>query len=231
MLDKLRVCIICSYYSNGGRLNLADYMNHPSICKLKAESIDDTIDNYHRRKHRLLSQEIGKCYANEANQEPIKTATSTVTTCAGSTTADEHKMCAQDFGRSNPANSIAIAQHQQNNQQQYNQQFDVNICVGNVSKYLNYEDDKSKLQTANNKSSTVKSQSQQMQLITNNDGDETTKANIESSQYNSDLITHKWMVYIRSSNCNKIENYIKKVIFYLHFSYKPHDVVEVKFVF
>ena len=51
---------------------------------------------------------------------------------------------------------------------------------------------------------------------------------IEASQYDQDLITHKWMVYIRSPNCKNLENYIKKVIFYLHPSYKPYDIVQVK---
>lgn len=78
-------------------------------------------------------------------------------------------------------------------------QFNVSLSVGNVSKYL--------------KASTGQTMSED---------------SIESSQYNQDLITHKWMIYIRSSNCPKLESYIKKVIFYLHSSYKPYDVVEVK---
>lgn len=74
----------------------------------------------------------------------------------------------------------------------------IKIKVGNVSKYL--------------KNSTNLDCSEQ----------------IEASQYNQDLITHKWMVYIRSANCKNLENYIKKVIFYLHPSYKPYDIVQVK---
>lgn len=41
-------------------------------------------------------------------------------------------------------------------------------------------------------------------------------------------ITHKWMCYLRSENCKNIENYIKKVVFYLHPSYKPNDIIELK---
>ena len=84
-----------------------------------------------------------------------------------------------------------------------NKQYDLKISVGNVSKYL--------------KSTSIPS-------FSLNDND----SNIEPSQYNQDLITHKWMIYIRSANCKKLEGYIKKVIFYLHSSYKPYDIVEVK---
>ena len=82
-------------------------------------------------------------------------------------------------------------------------QFDINLSVGNVSKYLK-------------------------SVSTINDNIQQDETSLESSQYNQDLITHKWMMYLRSSNCPKLENYIKKVIFYLHSSYKPYDVVEVK---
>nr|CAI5864619.1 unnamed protein product [Callosobruchus analis] len=43
-----------------------------------------------------------------------------------------------------------------------------------------------------------------------------------------DSMTHKWMVYVRGEN-NKpdISDIVKKVVFYLHPSYRPNDVVEV----
>nr|CAH7732703.1 unnamed protein product [Callosobruchus chinensis] len=43
-----------------------------------------------------------------------------------------------------------------------------------------------------------------------------------------DSMTHKWMVYVRGDkNKPDISDIVKKAIFYLHPSYKPHDVVEV----
>jgi hypothetical protein len=92
--------------------------------------------------------------------------------------------------------------------QQVYKQFSLNLSVGNVSKYLKASS-----------SSTPGTSTENSQLD---------DSNLESSQYNQDLITHKWMIFIRSSNCPKLENYIKKVVFYLHSSYKPYDVVEVK---
>ncbi|EEZ97471.1 YEATS domain-containing protein 2 [Tribolium castaneum] len=43
-----------------------------------------------------------------------------------------------------------------------------------------------------------------------------------------DLLTHKWMVYVRGpKDTPDVSHFVDKVVFYLHPSYKPHDVVEV----
>ncbi len=86
--------------------------------------------------------------------------------------------------------------------------FDLKVSVGNVSKYINNRN-------ANEKAPESPAATD-------------VSADNEPSQYNQDLITHKWMIYIRSANCKRLDNYIKKVVFYLHSSYKPYDVVEVK---
>ncbi|XP_071941958.1 YEATS domain-containing protein 2-like [Antedon mediterranea] len=45
----------------------------------------------------------------------------------------------------------------------------------------------------------------------------------------SDPSTHKWMVYVRGpSNEPSIDHFVKKVWFFLHPSYRPNDLVEVK---
>lgn len=150
MLDKLRVCIVCNFYSSNGQIPLHDYINHPSVCNLKCEHLEAAIDHC-----KYLSQSAMTKKNTDANEEMSNLS---------------------------------------------KQQFDLKICVGNVSKYLK----------------NIKNDSQ------------SSLDNIESSQYNQDLITHKWMIYIRSPNCAKLDNYIKKVVFYLHQSYKPYDVVEVK---
>lgn len=44
----------------------------------------------------------------------------------------------------------------------------------------------------------------------------------------NDNTTHKWMVYVRGEKDKAdISNIVEKVKFYLHPSYKPHDVVEI----
>lgn len=44
----------------------------------------------------------------------------------------------------------------------------------------------------------------------------------------NDNTTHKWMVYVRSEKGkDDITNIVEKVKFFLHPSYKPHDVVDI----
>uniref|UniRef100_A0A1A9WFY5 YEATS domain-containing protein n=1 Tax=Glossina brevipalpis TaxID=37001 RepID=A0A1A9WFY5_9MUSC len=43
-------------------------------------------------------------------------------------------------------------------------------------------------------------------------------------------LTHKWLVYVQAKESRTpLENYIKKVRFFLHQSYRPNDVVDVRF--
>lgn len=41
-------------------------------------------------------------------------------------------------------------------------------------------------------------------------------------------ITHKWLIYVKTKTDVPIEQMICKVRFFLHPSYKPNDVIEVK---
>lgn len=48
----------------------------------------------------------------------------------------------------------------------------------------------------------------------------------ESPEDNS---THKWMIYVRGTKDSpSVSHFIQKVVFYLHPSYKPNDVIELK---
>ena len=47
----------------------------------------------------------------------------------------------------------------------------------------------------------------------------------------NDQSTHKWMVYVRGpAGDPKIHHFVKKVWFFLHPSYRPNDLVEVRCV-
>ena len=84
-----------------------------------------------------------------------------------------------------------------NNNQNDSKLCSIKICVGNVSKYLNLN----KPQKDHNLNQT--------------------------SIYDDNIISHKWMCYVRADNCKNIDFYIKKVVFHLHQSYKPNDIVEI----
>ena len=47
----------------------------------------------------------------------------------------------------------------------------------------------------------------------------------------NDQSTHKWMVYVRGpSDDQRIDSFVSKVWFFLHPSYRPNDLVEVRSV-
>ena len=47
----------------------------------------------------------------------------------------------------------------------------------------------------------------------------------------NDQSTHKWMVYVRGpSDHQRIDSFVSKVWFFLHPSYRPNDLVEVRSV-
>lgn len=44
----------------------------------------------------------------------------------------------------------------------------------------------------------------------------------------STSITHKWVIYIASKTAVPVEQIVSRARFFLHESYKPNDVIEVK---
>lgn len=155
MLDKLRVCIICNFYSQSGRLTQAEYINHPAIKSLKCEHLDMAIAHARCLETSVNASGVEERSFVEPNEEYMSQSAGPDVTSA------------------------------------YTQQYEVKICVGNVSKYLS--------------------------------GGES------SGEANQKQPTHKWMVYLRSPQCSRFESYIKKVLFFLHSSYKPNDIVELKY--
>ena len=57
MLDKLRVCIICKYYSFNGTVNVEDYKNHPAVRKIRCEHLESTLKGSGGSSASLKSQE------------------------------------------------------------------------------------------------------------------------------------------------------------------------------
>lgn len=163
-MDKLRVCIICRFYSQNGQLNSDEYKNHPTIRQLKCEHIEAALNHFKQTTYNKIEE----------------TPSVSMRTDTPVNNFEKMKNILQ-------VNSLG-------------KQFNIKISVGNVSKYLKTVTSSSNLDALSQ----------------------------EQSQYNQDLITHKWMIYIRSSECQRLDSYIKKVIFYLHSSYKPYDIVEVK---
>ena len=228
MLDKLRVCIICNYYSLNGRLNVNEYINHPEIARLKCEHLDAVITDTiaHRYSNDPNQPMTSKSLLENSNSNDMNNEN-----CSSDTETEQKDMASENSDSGEPSQQYATAIVKEDLTghndylNQFNKQFNLKIGVGNVSKYLNSKVASTASNTGASSSSILHQKTNQTLMMNE---DESIKSSIESSQYNQDLITHKWMIYIRSPNCPKLENYIKKVVFYLHFSYKPYDLVEVK---
>lgn len=55
---------------------------------------------------------------------------------------------------------------------------------------------------------------------------------LNQSSMSQDKSTHKWMVYVRGPRENPdVSSIIKKVRFFLHPSYRPNDIIEIKYGF
>lgn len=49
------------------------------------------------------------------------------------------------------------------------------------------------------------------------------------ADFRDDAATHKWMIYVRGPpEAPEVSDFIERVRFFLHSSYKPHDVIEIK---
>ena len=219
MLDKLRVCIICNYYSQNGRLNPSEYMNHPEICNLKCEHLDTVISDV------LANSQLKNASSNLERQS---SANNMATSNYIKLSNDENDLEQKDLSENESIENFMLKEDlsQSDYLSQLSKQFNIKICVGNVSKYLNNANKKQSQEVSTSGAGSLLNQKSNQNLLMNED--DVTKTSIESSQYNQELITHKWMIYIRSPNCHKLESYIKKVVFYLHFSYKPYDMIEIK---
>lgn len=44
----------------------------------------------------------------------------------------------------------------------------------------------------------------------------------------STSVTHKWVIYVAAKTAVPVERIVSRARFFLHESYKPNDVVEVK---
>lgn len=49
------------------------------------------------------------------------------------------------------------------------------------------------------------------------------------ADFRDDASTHKWMIYVRGPpDAPDVSDFVERVRFFLHSSYKPHDVIEIK---
>ncbi|XP_060028032.1 YEATS domain-containing protein 2 isoform X2 [Erinaceus europaeus] len=199
MMDKLRACIVANYYASAGLLKVSE----------GSKTCDTMVFNHPAIKKFLESPSRSSSPANQRSETPS----------------------------ANHSESDSLSQHND-----FLSDKDNGSSMDVEERLSNNVEQRSSRNTGRETSSTTGSQKAEQRnadLI----GDETSRLFVKKtivvgnvSKYippdkreENDQSTHKWMVYVRGSRREpSINHFVKKVWFFLHPSYKPNDLVEVR---
>ncbi|KAM6063823.1 YEATS domain-containing protein 2 isoform 6-T6 [Theristicus caerulescens] len=198
MMDKLRACIVANYYASAGLLKAGE----------GTRSCDATILNHPSIKKFLESPSRSSSPANQGSDTPS----------------------------ANHSESDSLSQHNDFLLDKDNGNLDADERLTNSL-------DQRQSRNTGRDSSGVSSSQKPGQRNAGLSNDETSRLYVKKtivvgnvSKYippdkreENDQSTHKWMVYVRGSRREpSINHFVKKVWFFLHPSYKPNDLVEVR---
>ncbi|XP_029884058.1 YEATS domain-containing protein 2 isoform X5 [Aquila chrysaetos chrysaetos] len=198
MMDKLRACIVANYYASAGLLKAGE----------GTRSCDATILNHPSIKKFLESPSRSSSPANQGSDTPS----------------------------ANHSESDSLSQHNDFLLDKDNGNLDADERLPNSL-------DQRQSRNTGRDSSSVSSSQKPGQRNAGLSNDETSRLYVKKtivvgnvSKYippdkreENDQSTHKWMVYVRGSRREpSINHFVKKVWFFLHPSYKPNDLVEVR---
>uniref|UniRef100_A0A8C3TWI1 YEATS domain-containing protein 2 n=1 Tax=Catharus ustulatus TaxID=91951 RepID=A0A8C3TWI1_CATUS len=198
MMDKLRACIVANYYASAGLLKAGE----------GTRSCDTTILNHPSIKKFLESPSRSSSPANQGSDTPS----------------------------ANHSESDSLSQHNDFLLDKDNGNLDADERLTNSL-------EQRQSRNAGRDSSGVSSSQKPGQRNAGLSNDETSRLYVKKtivvgnvSKYippdkreENDQSTHKWMVYVRGSRREpSINHFVKKVWFFLHPSYKPNDLVEVR---
>ncbi|XP_074446979.1 YEATS domain-containing protein 2 isoform X4 [Larus michahellis] len=198
MMDKLRACIVANYYASAGLLKAGE----------GTRSCDATILNHPSIKKFLESPSRSSSPANQGSDTPS----------------------------ANHSESDSLSQHNDFLLEKDNGNLDADERLTNSL-------DQRQSRNTGRDSSGVSSSQKPGQRNAGLSNDETSRLYVKKtivvgnvSKYippdkreENDQSTHKWMVYVRGSRREpSINHFVKKVWFFLHPSYKPNDLVEVR---
>ncbi|XP_073929746.1 YEATS domain-containing protein 2 isoform X1 [Castor canadensis] len=199
MMDKLRACIVANYYASAGLLKVSE----------GSKTCDTMVFNHPAIKKFLESPSRSSSPTNQRSETPS----------------------------ANHSESDSLSQHND-----FLSDKDNNSNMDLEERLSNNVEHRTSQNTGRDTSSVTgshKMEQQNADLI----GDETSRLFVKKtivvgnvSKYippdkreENDQSTHKWMVYVRGSRREpSINHFVKKVWFFLHPSYKPNDLVEVR---
>nr|XP_019591374.1 PREDICTED: YEATS domain-containing protein 2 isoform X2 [Rhinolophus sinicus] len=198
MMDKLRACIVANYYASAGLLKVSE----------GSKTCDTMVFNHPAIKKFLESPSRSSSPANQRSETPS----------------------------ANHSESDSLSQHND-----FLSDKDNNSNMDIEERLSNNMEQRPSRNTGRDTSSIGSHKTDQRNADLT--GDETSRLFVKKtivvgnvSKYippdkreENDQSTHKWMVYVRGSRREpSINHFVKKVWFFLHPSYKPNDLVEVR---
>ncbi|XP_027956695.1 YEATS domain-containing protein 2 isoform X2 [Eumetopias jubatus] len=199
MMDKLRACIVANYYASAGLLKVSE----------GSKTCDTMVFNHPAIKKFLESPSRSSSPANQRSETPS----------------------------ANHSESDSLSQHND-----FLSDKDNNSNMDIEERLSNNMEQRPGRNTGRDTASITGSHKTE-QRNADLTGDETSRLFVKKtivvgnvSKYippdkreENDQSTHKWMVYVRGSRREpSINHFVKKVWFFLHPSYKPNDLVEVR---
>ncbi|XP_005383416.1 PREDICTED: YEATS domain-containing protein 2 isoform X1 [Chinchilla lanigera] len=199
MMDKLRACIVANYYASAGLLKVSE----------GSKTCDTMVFNHPAIKKFLESPSRSSSPTNQRSETPS----------------------------ANHSESDSLSQHNDFLSDKDNSS---NV---DMEERLSNSVEQRPSRSAGRDSSSVTGSHKTEQQNADLTGEETSRLFVKKtivvgnvSKYippdkreENDQSTHKWMVYVRGSRREpSINHFVKKVWFFLHPSYKPNDLVEVR---
>uniref|UniRef100_A0A4W2GEM0 YEATS domain-containing protein 2 n=1 Tax=Bos indicus x Bos taurus TaxID=30522 RepID=A0A4W2GEM0_BOBOX len=199
MMDKLRACIVANYYASAGLLKVSE----------GSKTCDTMVFNHPAIKKFLESPSRSSSPANQRSETPS----------------------------ANHSESDSLSQHND-----FLSDKDTNSNM-DIEERLSSNTEQRPSRNTGRDTSSIAGSHKTEQRNTDLTGDETSRLFVKKtivvgnvSKYippdkreENDQSTHKWMVYVRGSRREpSINHFVKKVWFFLHPSYKPNDLVEVR---
>uniref|UniRef100_A0A2K6PS89 YEATS domain-containing protein 2 n=1 Tax=Rhinopithecus roxellana TaxID=61622 RepID=A0A2K6PS89_RHIRO len=198
MMDKLRACIVANYYASAGLLKVSE----------GSKTCDTMVFNHPAIKKFLESPSRSSSPANQRAETPSANHSE-------SDSLSQHN----DFLSDKDNNSNMDIEERLSNNMEQRPSRNIGRDASSVTGSHKTEQRNADLTDETSRLFVKKT------IVVGN----VSKYIPPDKREENDQSTHKWMVYVRGSRREpSINHFVKKVWFFLHPSYKPNDLVEVR---
>uniref|UniRef100_A0A8C5SWE1 YEATS domain-containing protein 2 n=1 Tax=Laticauda laticaudata TaxID=8630 RepID=A0A8C5SWE1_LATLA len=202
MMDKLRACIVANYYASAGLFKVGEISSAHGM-----KSCDSMVFNHPTIKKFLESPSRSSSPANQGSE------TLSVNHSESESSQHMEYMLGKDNGNLDVEERVP-------SKLDLTLRKNAGQDISGVSR--NYEAELRKAAFSNEEHSRLYVKKT---IVVGN----VSKYIPPDKREENDQSTHKWMVYVRGSRREpSIDHFVKKVWFFLHPSYKPNDLVEVR---